>query len=172
MSLMRRDDLVNLYIEAMQSDSFSGVYNATAPNPVRMSELCSSLGSVLGRPSWLPVPDFALQVCAFPCSGLCMCSEHALCTPASAAHAKPWPCSRLQQDMKHGTPLGSRINFGICCLQILVSALRMPVLVQALLGGGASVVLEGQRVIPFRAQDAGFHFQYSHVNQAIANIYR
>ena len=57
-----RDDLVNLYIEAMQSDSFSGVYNATAPNPVRMSELCSSLGSVLGRPSWLPVPDFALQV--------------------------------------------------------------------------------------------------------------
>ena len=57
-----RDDLVNLYIEAMQSESFSGVYNATAPNPVRMSELCSSLGSVLGRPSWLPVPDFALQV--------------------------------------------------------------------------------------------------------------
>ena len=55
-SLMHRDDLVNLYIEAMQSDSFSGVYNATAPNPVRMSELCSSLGSVLGRPSWLPVP--------------------------------------------------------------------------------------------------------------------
>ncbi len=57
-----RDDLVNLYIEAMQSEAFTGVYNATAPNPVRMSELCSSLGSVLGRPSWLPVPDFALQV--------------------------------------------------------------------------------------------------------------
>ena len=53
---------MNLYIEALQSESFSGVYNATAPNPVRMSELCSSLGSVLGRPSWLPVPDFALQV--------------------------------------------------------------------------------------------------------------
>ena len=51
-----------MYIEAMQSPSFEGVYNATAPNPVRMSELCSSLGSVLGRPSWLPVPDFALTV--------------------------------------------------------------------------------------------------------------
>lgn len=51
-----------MYIEALQSESFSGVYNATAPNPVRMSELCSSLGSQLGRPSWLPVPDFALQV--------------------------------------------------------------------------------------------------------------
>jgi len=57
-----RDDLVNLYIEALQNSSFKGTYNATAPNPVRMSELCSSLGRVLGRPSWLPVPEFALQV--------------------------------------------------------------------------------------------------------------
>ena len=51
-----------MYLEAMQSPAFEGVYNATAPNPVRMSELCSSLGSTLGRPSWLPVPDFALTV--------------------------------------------------------------------------------------------------------------
>ncbi len=90
MSLMHRDDLVNLYIEAMQSESFSGVYNATAPNPVRMSELCSSLGSVLGRPSWLPVPDFALQVRTSPCSGLRMLTEHVSRTPLSAAHAMPW----------------------------------------------------------------------------------
>lgn len=57
-----RDDIVNLYIEAATNPSFNGTYNATAPNPVRMSELCSSLGQVLGRPSWLPVPEFALQV--------------------------------------------------------------------------------------------------------------
>ncbi len=57
-----RDDLVNLYLEAVKNDRYNGVYNATAPNPVRMSELCSSLGTTLGRPSWLPVPDFALQV--------------------------------------------------------------------------------------------------------------
>ncbi len=68
--------------------------------------------------------------------------------------------------------LAAALTSGVCCIPILVSALRMPVLVQALLGGGASVVLEGQRVIPSRTQDAGFHFQYSHVNQAIANIYR
>lgn len=61
-ALICRDDLVNLYIEALQNSSFNGTYNATAPNPVRMSELCSSLGRVLGRPSWLPVPEFALQV--------------------------------------------------------------------------------------------------------------
>jgi NAD dependent epimerase/dehydratase family enzyme len=38
-----------------------GVINGTAPNPVRFSELCEQLGNVLGRPSWLPVPDFALK---------------------------------------------------------------------------------------------------------------
>ncbi len=59
-----RDDLVSLIVEAIKNDNFKGIYNATAPNPVRMSELCASLGNVLGRPSWLPVPDFALQVCS------------------------------------------------------------------------------------------------------------
>lgn len=43
---------------------------------------------------------------------------------------------------------------------------------QALLGGGASVVLEGQRVVPTRTQDAGFRFQYNHIGPAISNIFR
>lgn len=38
-----------------------GVINGTAPNPVRLSELCERLGRVVGRPSWLPVPEFALK---------------------------------------------------------------------------------------------------------------
>ena len=69
-----RDDLVNLYIEALQNSSFDGTYNATAPNPVRMSELCSSMGRVLGRPSWLPVPEFALQVTSFICCLFTCCT--------------------------------------------------------------------------------------------------
>lgn len=71
LSLARRDDLVDLYIEALQNSSFDGTYNATAPNPVRMSELCSSLGRVIGRPSWLPVPEFALQVLLSPLPFAC-----------------------------------------------------------------------------------------------------
>lgn len=38
-----------------------GVINGTAPNPVRMTEMCDRLGNILGRPSWLPVPEFALK---------------------------------------------------------------------------------------------------------------
>lgn len=40
---------------------YVGVINGTAPNPVRMAEMCDRLGAILGRPSWLPVPEFALK---------------------------------------------------------------------------------------------------------------
>lgn len=44
MSWVHRDDLLELLIAALGDASYSGVYNATAPKPVRMSELCSALG--------------------------------------------------------------------------------------------------------------------------------
>ncbi|KAG2655257.1 hypothetical protein PVAP13_1NG542000 [Panicum virgatum] len=55
------DDLVNLIYESLINPSYKGVINGTAPNPVRLSELCQQLGRVVGRPSWLPVPEFALK---------------------------------------------------------------------------------------------------------------
>lgn len=61
-SWIHRDDLVNLIVEAIERNDMSGAYNATAPNPVRMSQLCQTLGEVMNRPSWLPVPDFVLEV--------------------------------------------------------------------------------------------------------------
>lgn len=59
-SWIHRDDLVRLILKALTDPEMAGVFNATAPNPVRMEELCQALGEVMGRPSWLPVPDFAL----------------------------------------------------------------------------------------------------------------
>ena len=61
-SWIHRDDLVSLIIKAVEDSSMSGTYNATAPNPVRMGELCQTLGEVMNRPSWLPVPDFVLEL--------------------------------------------------------------------------------------------------------------
>jgi len=60
-SWIHREDLVNLILSALTQPNLEGVLNATAPNPVRMAELCNTLGEVLNRPSWLPVPDFALE---------------------------------------------------------------------------------------------------------------
>ena len=55
------DDLVNLFMKALLDPSMQGVYNGTAPNPLRMKDFCQTLGEVLDRPSWLPVPDFAIE---------------------------------------------------------------------------------------------------------------
>ncbi|XP_071935362.1 epimerase family protein SDR39U1 homolog, chloroplastic-like [Coffea arabica] len=95
------DDLVNLICEALSNPSYKGVINGTAPNPVRLGEMCEQLGSVLSRPSWLPVPDIALK---------------------------------------------------------------------AVLGEGASVVLEGQKVLPARAKELGFPFKYRYVKDALKAI--
>ncbi len=61
-SWIHRDDLVNLIVEAVTNDQMSGVYNATSPNPVKMKQFCQTLGEVMNRPSWLPVPEFALEL--------------------------------------------------------------------------------------------------------------
>jgi uncharacterized protein (TIGR01777 family) len=61
-SWIHQDDLVNLISQAIERPDMSGVYNATSPNPVRMGKLCQTLGEVMNRPSWLPVPDFVLEI--------------------------------------------------------------------------------------------------------------
>eukprot|EP00250_Pteridium_aquilinum_P005137 c15277_g1_i1 orf=109-1272(+) len=100
-SWVHRDDLVNLIVESLTNSAYKGVINGTAPNPVRLSEMCDRLGAVLGRPSWLPVPDFVLQ---------------------------------------------------------------------AILGEGANVVLNGQRVLPKRALELGFKFKYLYISDALKAI--
>ena len=57
-SWIHREDIVNLILFALTQPDVEGVLNATAPNPVRMSELCQAIGEILNRPSWLPVPSF------------------------------------------------------------------------------------------------------------------
>ena len=100
-SWIHREDLVNLIIQALMRSDIEGVLNATAPNTVRMTELADTMGQVMNRPSWLPVPGLALE---------------------------------------------------------------------ALLGDGAMVVLEGQQVIPKRTLASGFNYQYPTVKQALEEI--
>lgn len=61
-SWIHRDDLVEAIASALGDPQFTGAYNATTPQPVRMNQLCATLGDVLQRPSWLPVPSFALEL--------------------------------------------------------------------------------------------------------------
>ncbi len=56
------EDEVGLIIHLLQKGDAAGAVNATAPSPVTMKELCRTMGKVLGRPSWAPVPSFALRL--------------------------------------------------------------------------------------------------------------
>ena len=56
------DDVVRGMLYPVANEKFYGAYNVVSPNPVTMKEFCSTLGSVLHRPSWLPVPQFALTL--------------------------------------------------------------------------------------------------------------
>ena len=100
-SWIHLDDIVSLIIQALTKPTMEGVYNATAPQSVRMNDLSTTMGNVMNRPSWLPVPGFAIE---------------------------------------------------------------------AILGDGAKVVLEGQQVLPKRTLESGFEFQYPNLPSALKQI--
>ncbi|MDF0675921.1 MAG: TIGR01777 family oxidoreductase [Nitrospira sp.] len=61
-SWIHRRDHIGLIQWALTTPTVSGPINAVAPEPVTMKTFCEVLGRVIHRPSWLPVPEFALNV--------------------------------------------------------------------------------------------------------------
>ena len=54
-------DIAELFTYAVENE-VSGVWNATAPNPVRNSQFTDSLASAVSRPALFPVPPIALKL--------------------------------------------------------------------------------------------------------------
>jgi uncharacterized protein (TIGR01777 family) len=61
MSWIGLDDWVGLVRWALTTNHVSGPLNLTAPGPVTNKEFARVLGRVLGRPSFIPAPAFALR---------------------------------------------------------------------------------------------------------------
>lgn len=61
-SWIHRADLIGLIEWSLRNEQVSGPVNAVAPGPVTMRTFCKALGEVLSRPSWFPVPEFALRL--------------------------------------------------------------------------------------------------------------
>ncbi|HEV7556056.1 MAG TPA: TIGR01777 family oxidoreductase, partial [Kofleriaceae bacterium] len=62
MSWIHLDDVVAAYLAASSDDRYVGPINLVAPDAVRNADLARALGKVLHRPSWLPVPGFAVKL--------------------------------------------------------------------------------------------------------------
>jgi uncharacterized protein (TIGR01777 family) len=61
MSWIHVDDMVGIYLAALDDPQWSGPVNATAPDPVTNAEFSKTLGRVLRRPAFAPVPAVALK---------------------------------------------------------------------------------------------------------------
>ena len=61
-SWIHRDDVLAVVCEALKNERFEGTFNLTAPEPATMEMMAATIGQVLGRPSWLRVPAFALKM--------------------------------------------------------------------------------------------------------------
>jgi uncharacterized protein (TIGR01777 family) len=56
------DDVVGIYLAALDHEQWSGPVNATAPEPVTNKEFTRALGAALHRPALLPVPALPLRL--------------------------------------------------------------------------------------------------------------
>ncbi len=94
-------DHVGITMLALADNSLTGPINMTTPSPAQNRDFMAAIGKAMGRPSWLPIPSFALKI---------------------------------------------------------------------IFGEGADLPLGGQRVLPEKAQEAGYIFLFSDLSAALADV--
>jgi hypothetical protein len=71
-------DEVELILFLLESQTASGPFNLTAPNPVTMREMARTLGKTLHRPAVLPVPGFALKAVLGDVADVLLAGQHVI----------------------------------------------------------------------------------------------
>ena len=61
LSWIALDDLIKIIHFALENEILKGAVNAVAPNAATNQEFTKTLGKVLNRPTFLPVPEFAIK---------------------------------------------------------------------------------------------------------------
>lgn len=69
-------DVARAILFTIENDTISGPVNVTAPAPKRMKYFGKTIGNVLQRPHWLPVPSFAMKIALGKKSELVLTGQH------------------------------------------------------------------------------------------------
>lgn len=62
MSWVSLDDVIDIINYAIENEGLRGAVNVASPNPVTNEEFTKTLGDVLYRPTFLPLPEFAVNL--------------------------------------------------------------------------------------------------------------
>ncbi|WP_318502801.1 TIGR01777 family oxidoreductase [Bacillus sp. T3] len=71
-------DVVRAIVFALEHQALKGPVNVTAPTQVKMEDFGRTIASVLHRPHWLPVPEFALKMALGKKSALVLEGQHVI----------------------------------------------------------------------------------------------
>ncbi|MEH7013823.1 TIGR01777 family oxidoreductase [Neobacillus niacini] len=69
-------DVVRAIVFAIKNDQLRGPVNVTSPSPLQMDDFGKTIGSVLHRPHWMPVPSFAMKMVLGQKSALVLEGQH------------------------------------------------------------------------------------------------
>jgi uncharacterized protein len=69
-------DVVRAIVFALKNEELRGPVNVTSPSPVQMNDFGKTIGSVLHRPHWMPVPSFAMKLVLGQKSALVLEGQH------------------------------------------------------------------------------------------------
>jgi uncharacterized protein len=107
MSWIGLDDVLDMFLWMLIDTRIEGIVNVTNPHPVTNKEFTDILGQVLKRPTFFPVPAFALKIILGEMAqGLIL--DGAKVTPQKAIdHDFQWRYNRLEESMRH--ELGKQI---------------------------------------------------------------
>lgn len=104
MSWIHLEDELGLILHLIETPQAAGAVNATAPNPATMKEFCQTLGKVMRRPSWAPVPSFALRLMLGEMADMLLTGQRVV--PAAAQKlGYQFRYSNLSDALKACTPL-------------------------------------------------------------------
>lgn len=78
LSWIHMDDLTGIIAQCLTDHTIQGPVNVTAPEPVTMNQFGRTIGRVLHRPHWLPVPSFALTLLLGEMAEIVLQGQHVL----------------------------------------------------------------------------------------------